>query len=128
MVNHMLSLFGSLLRKPFSIDAPTCIPSLVTTTITAAERQRRVHFQEEAQSQSFTFPHNAEGEEDEGDSDDDDEGEIPTNNAVSRPEVIRETSSKKSKKRSKIGPKREGEVSGSESETEVKRDKKKRKT
>lgn len=124
VAHHMLSVFGSLLRKPFSIAAPTFVPKPTTISSILTENARKVHFQEGHQSR--TFPANGENEEDEGDSDDD---EIPSTNIISRPEVITEdATTKKKKKRSKVGPRREGDTtSGSESEGEAKRDRKKRK-
>jgi hypothetical protein len=118
IANHMLSIYGSILRKPFSIPAPTYVPTLTTPLSISLDNARRVHFQEGHQAR--TFDQNM--EEEEGDSDDD---ELPSVNDIMRPEVVKEDSKKK--KRSKVGPRREGEASGSESEGESKREKKKRK-
>ena len=119
VANHMLSVYGSLLRKPFSIPAPTYVPTLASTsTAVSIESARRVRFQDGHQTSTYDRPTG----DDEGDSDDDD---LPDIHSVSRPEVVREESKKK--KRSKVGPRREGEASGSESEGEARREKKKRK-
>jgi hypothetical protein len=118
VANHMLSVYGSMLRKPFSIPAPTYVPLLTTPLTTSLENARRVRFREEHQARIF----DPNAEDDEGDSDDD---ELPDVNSIQSPEVVKEDSKKK--KRSKVGPRREGETSGSESEGEAKREKKKRK-
>lgn len=119
VANHMLSVFGSLLRKPFSIPAPTYV-SKPLPSLSSVDKARRVHFEEEQQRGAVSFKTNE--EDDEEDSDDD---ALPSSNIVAGPPQVVEP--EKKKKRSKIGPRREGEISGSESEGETKRDKKKRK-
>lgn len=119
VANHMLSIFGSLLRKPFSIAAPTYV-SKPMTSLSSIDKARRVHFEEEFQKGAVILNADEAAEEEDQDSDDDD---LPTSNLVAGPQVVVQ----KKKKRSKVGPKREGEVSGSESEGEAKREKKKRK-
>ncbi|UZJ51689.1 hypothetical protein CBS101457_001009 [Exobasidium rhododendri] len=119
IANHMLSIFGSILRKPFSIPAPTYVPILTTPlSISLSDSDRRVRFQEEHQARVFSRNE----EEDEGASEDD---ELPNLNNAARPEVVQKEPAKK--KKSKVGPRRELETSGSESEGESKREKKRRK-
>jgi hypothetical protein len=119
IANHMLSIFGSILRKPFSIPAPTYVPILTTPlSISLSESDRRVRFQEEHQARVISLHAD---DDDEGPSEDD---ELPSLNNATRPEVVNE---EPKKKRSKVGPRRELETSGSESEGESKREKKRRK-
>jgi hypothetical protein len=119
VANHMLSIFGSLLRKPFSIAAPTYV-SKPMPSLSSVDKARRVHFEEEHQRGAAVLDANDVEEIEEGSDDD----ELPSSSIVAGPQVVVQ---EKKKKRSKVGPRREGEVSGSESEGEARREKKKRK-
>lgn len=129
IANHMLSVHGSLLRKPFSVPAPTYAPALPSSSkqkvdnVVFAEASRRVRFQES----------DDENEEDDGDSAinerDTDEADHIATNVYSDTVVHADSSKEKKKKRHahKVGPRREWDTSGSESEGDAKREKKKRK-
>lgn len=131
IANHMISIHGSLLRKPFSIPAPTYVPNASSIfsqkqNISSAANQkptesRRVRFGDNQTSEFAPY--------EDSDSDDDSDIEEPHFDSanVSQNNVVVSTSEKSSKKkRSKVGPKREGETSGSESEGDSGREKKKR--
>lgn len=132
IANHMISIHGSLLRKPFSIPAPTYVPN---ASLSSSQKQSNSSLanQKPTESRRVRFGDNQTSEfapYEDSDSDDDSDIEEPhfSSANVSQNNVVASTSSEKSskKKRSKVGPKREGETSGSESEGESGREKKKR--
>lgn len=133
IANHMISIHGSLLRKPFSIPAPTYVPNAsslssskqnnATTANQKSTESRRVRFGDNQTSEFAPY--------EDSDSDDDSDIEEPhfsSANVSQKNLVVESTTSEKGskKKRSKVGPKREGETSGSESEGDSGREKKKR--
>lgn len=121
IANNMLSIHGSLLRKPFSIPAPTYVPTAKQQSASSSDAARRVRFQDGHQTSEF-----APYDEESGDEEDE---AVSTN--VMQPRQVQSTATSEdegqNRKRSKVGPRRKGETSGSEDEGEGKREKKKRK-
>lgn len=131
IANHMISIHGSLLRKPFSIPAPTYVPN-ASFLSSQGQGNSDVTNQKQAESRRVRFGGHQTSEfapYEDSDSDEDSDIEEPhfSSANVSQNNIIESTSGKGSKKkRSKVGPKREGETSESESEAEAGREKKKR--
>lgn len=134
IANNLLSLYGSLLKAPFSVPAPSSIPQPAgngrpskgaVSTSTEPARRVRFRFQED---------------DDDDDDDDDDEEEggadagraPPNGRAAGAPEHV-ESHRKRKKERRSEGPRRKDEASASEGESEgessshSKREKKRRK-
>lgn len=147
IANHMLSIHGSLLRRPFAVAAPTHVPTLVKTLpleAAASETARRVRFRDENQTSEF-HPYEeddcsrASDEDDDADADDDDAVAAITRarasvdmRSTARVKSASSTSSSSKKRIKKAGPRQDGEVTTSESEAEgasgtARREKKKRK-
>lgn len=115
VANHMTFIHGSLLKRPFSIPAPTHIPDSKLQG-TEASADRRVRFQDGHQTTEF-HPYESDSDED---SDEDEQ---------SAPVKVRSSQSKKKKKKaSREGPRLPGDTSGSsDTESEGRREKKKHK-
>ncbi|MCO5565878.1 hypothetical protein L7F22_019553 [Adiantum nelumboides] len=132
IANHMISIHGSLLRKPFSIPAPTYVPNSSSlssqkqnysaTSNQNSTESRRVRFGGHQTSEFAPY------EDSDSDDDDSDVEESHFDSANVSQNIVVESSSEKSnkKKRSKVGPKLEGETSESEGEGDSGREKKKR--